>query len=139
MNELTRKLVEADKAVPSLSNKGMQDMIPTFVESQSKGEDHRCGSCNMRIVPNACTVVKGDIDMEQGVCLLWAKGQASKPEDRHEMQLPKEVVGYVEQKDKINCSTCKAYAETPRGGYCKVWEGKVGPGDCCIVWWPKES
>lgn len=126
-----KRLLEGKKS-KTLTDKGMKDMIPMFVKGQSADEDHKCGSCSMRVLPDRCTVVEGNISMERGTCLLWARGKASSSADEAEQRATKSAAGYVEA-DKVNCGSCAAYANE-YGGYCRVWGGKVKSGDCCVIW-----
>jgi hypothetical protein len=116
-----------------LTDKDMKAMMPLFVENTAP-PDHKCGGCFMR-VPVAggtagCTVVEGEINLDKGTCVYWAKGDASSIEDIHASRMSKETAGYVEHDGDINCGSCHHHND----GHCTLWMGDVKPGQCCISW-----
>lgn len=133
--ERYRQLTEG-KEPPVLSDAVIKKMIPMFVDS-TKLDDHKCGTCSMRIVgpdgKGRCTVMDGPIDLKKGVCTFWAEGEASTEAKIHEARMSKELAGYVETKspaDKIQCGTCRFFDK----GYCKLWMGSVKAEQCCIAY-----
>ena len=107
--------------------------IPFFVD-ETDPPDHKCGGCEHRIrLANGsytCLLVKQDIDLKRGTCLLWEKGpEKYKAEDIKPSRCTPGTAGYIEA-DLVNCSTCDHYS----AGTCLLWTGKVKPGQCCDVW-----
>lgn len=112
--------------------KNSQFDIPFFVDSTNP-PDHKCGSCEHRIRVGdkyTCLLVQKQIDLKRGTCLLWEHGEEKyKPEDIKPSRSTPETAGYIEA-DLVNCSTCDHYSY----GVCRLWSGKVLPGQCCDVW-----
>ncbi len=126
----------AGKKVSYLSDKVMKKMVPLFVD-KDKPDDHKCGSCFMRLAPNQCTVVEGAINFGQGVCSFWAEGNEAKVEDSKPEKMSYVTSGYVESPSiefKINCETCQHYQTQEKDGFCKLWAAKVKPGQCCMAY-----
>lgn len=135
-----QRLVEVFEGakIGPVTDEQLKESIPLFVEgSNNPKEDHKCGTCSMRVrFPDKaeCTIVEGTIDLKKGTCALWNRGPAASPKDISQCRVPKESAIY-EEADVINCSTCGAFDS----GFCRTWEGKVGKGECCIVWHPKKG
>ncbi len=109
--------------------------IPLYVDHSKDGlTDTKCGTCAMRLTsPSArfapCAIVEQQISLLRGTCNYWIKGPASSPDKASGSKMTKETAGYV-LRDKVVCSTCMHYGPN----YCKLWQAKVRPGDCCIAW-----
>lgn len=121
-----------------ITNRAMSAMIPHYVHAKDEGEDHKCGSCSMRVEIGEgdkayCTIVVGDISLMYGTCNYWAPdedGEGEPVENMHESKMSKETAGYVEVDGPVRCDTCDHYANE----YCRLWEGDVKAADCCTAW-----
>lgn len=118
-----------------LTDEAMKDMVPMFVNGD-QNSDHKCGTCSMRVEGDSplCTVVEGEINLNTGVCNYWSEGEASSKPDIHLVQMSKKNSGYVEFEGNINCSSCRAFNQDKKSGYCNLWLGVVDEGDCCMAW-----
>lgn len=135
--------VEPHKLVPLLKNEELQEMIPFFVKRKDGSDDHKCGSCSMRVVKkdgtSECTVMKrsGGISLTKGTCNYYASGDAAKEGDIRPARMSPDTAGYVETDKKVQCGTC-ALATSPF--YCGLWNGRFSdPGDCCAAWQEKKA
>jgi hypothetical protein len=120
----------AEEKPKPLTDKMMKDMMPLFSDDKDGITDHKCGACFMRFGGADCTIMEGGISYERGSCLYWAPGEEAKPEDAAPMRMTREDAGYVEADGEINCASCR-FVE---GGLCKLWNGTVDAGDCCMAW-----
>jgi len=128
---MKKKLLKRHKsAIKHLADTAVKKLIPMFVESGNSTADHKCGNCMFRVGKDQCALVKGKIDFKNGTCAWWAKGPAMK--ELKPVRMSQALSGYVTvgQGQKINCGTCKFFEK----GYCKLWQGAVHRGDCCMVW-----
>jgi hypothetical protein len=111
--------------------------IPFFVDS-TEPPDHKCGGCEHRVRNGdgyTCKLVDKNIDLKRGTCLLWEEGpEKYKLKDMSPSRVTPETAGYVEAAT-VNCGTCTHYSN----GICGMWEGKVEPGQCCVVWEKADS
>lgn len=125
---------KGEREAEPLTDAMMKKMMPLFVES-TKPDDHKCGSCSMRVEKEGdkgeCTVVDVPISLSKGVCLYWAKGDGASEEDVHESRMSREIAAYEEVDGKVQCGTCVHFQD---GRYCSLWMGKVKDGQCCISW-----
>ena len=96
-------------------------------------ENPRCGNCNMYLIGEKCTLVKGKIDPDNGDCNYWAYRRTQPPTtSTYEPSLTKEAAGYVEAKGGTRCGTCE-YSFSK--DLCKKVHGKINfQRGCCIRW-----
>lgn len=122
-----------DRSTKPLTDKMMKDMVPIFVDSEDPS-DHKCGVCSMRVPMEGeygCTIIEGPIKLELGTCRWWAHGDEAAADMIHETRMDKMRAGYIEAPAAdfpINCSTCQELDVE----YCKLWNGNVTPGQCCM-------
>jgi len=116
------------KKPPHLTDAGLKKIVPMFVESANNIADHKCGSCLFRVGKDQCAIMKGLISFRDGTCMFWAKGKAMPQVNL--IRMTKLGAGYVESSGKINCGTCVYFDN----GVCKLWNGSVHKGDCCMAW-----
>ena len=97
----------------------------------------KCGTCDMYILGRGCTMVKGDIDPKDGVCMFWSYRDTMPIVDKiYEPKLTKEESGYIIEKGGTHCASCKHFIEPNK---CEM-VGKNGDDDidgqtgCCIMW-----
>ena len=85
--ETTRKRMELAKSA------GYAESGPTFDPSGN----YLCGTCSFRLMPDKCAIVRGDIDMQTGGCIIYHHGPEfyDKPLAH---QFPQEQVVYTERK-----------------------------------------
>lgn len=100
----------------------------------------KCGNCNMLYEKDGkyyCTMVKGEIDADIGVCNYWSL-RKTQPDSKAEWDplLDKKEAGYVETAPS-KCGTCKFYKD-PRK--CEMVEGDIDPEfGCCTAWTPTKE
>jgi len=130
----------AREGADKLTNEMMTGMIPMFVESEGQDGDHKCSSCNMRVIVSdgedraECTIKHSGISLAKGTCAFWAEGEPAVKGDLSELRMDNGTAGYAEVKDaktKVQCGTCKAYVEA---SFCTVWKGNVEAWQCCMTW-----
>lgn len=128
---------------------GYAESGPTF----DPDGDYLCGTCKLRLEPDACVTVKGKISMTTGSCYQYVKGpqEFQKP---LEIQFDQDKAGYSERpNDKgFGCKRCE-YTEDAavkdsqgRDKFCKVWQMLIIGNACCYrndseddVWAPGQS
>ncbi len=130
---------------------GEYDIVPEADPKVTKQEfayvedktNPKCEACNMFIKEGEnnigkCTMVKGDINGEDGVCTFWGF-RRTKPKEGKEYKpmLSQEESGYIEYPNGSRCGTCKFRIE-PEG--CEMVEGQINMDTgCCIAWVPEED
>lgn len=130
---------------------GEYDVVPEADPKVTKQEfayvedktNPKCSACDMFIKEGEenigkCTLVKGDINGENGVCMFWAFRRTKPKEDKkYEPFLTKAEASYVETQGGTRCGTCK-FRKEPDG--CEMVEGQINmETGCCIAWMPDEE
>ena len=130
---------------------GEYDIVPEADPKVTKQEfayvedkhNPNCETCNMFIREGEnnigkCTMVKGDINGEDGVCMFWAYRRTKpKTNKEYEPMLSQEDAGYLETPNGTRCGTCK-FRIDPEG--CEMVEGQINmETGCCIAWTPDEE
>lgn len=101
--------------------------------------DYLCGTCDMRVLPNKCSRVEGDISMTEGSCKLYHIGEPE-GEPPMEKKFSKEEARYGEHKGGFGCKRCeyggKAAAPDADGreSWCSFWGMHIMPNACCAEW-----
>lgn len=97
----------------------------------------KCGTCDMYVYGRGCTLVKGDIDPKDGVCIYWSfRDTMPIPDKKYEPMMTQHEAGYIIEKGGTHCASCKHFKEPNK---CKM-VGKNGDEDingeygCCIMW-----
>lgn len=119
----------------------MRDMITMHASYSESGPTfdpegtYLCGACNMRVLPDRCTVV-GDvpISMTTGGCRRWHKG-APTGEELPKKSTP-DAVEYGEREGGFGCVRCEygvkaAVPDGARTTWCGFWGLRVKPNACC--------
>ena len=106
-------------------------------------ENPNCERCNMFIREGEnnigkCTLVEGEINGEDGVCMFWGYRRTKPIENKEYVpMLSQEESGYIETTGGSRCGTCKFRVE-PEG--CEMVEGLINmEKGCCIAWIPDEE
>lgn len=96
-------------------------------------ENPRCGNCNMYILGGKCTLVKGEIDPDDAVCMYWAFRRSQPLLDKdYKPHLTKQQSNYIEVKGGSRCGTCK-FRKGNDG--CMMVEGKINmETGCCLAY-----
>lgn len=102
-----------------------------FVDSKDD-VSHNCAACKFRVMPNACAIVKGVIDMDRGTCNYGVAGPAASKEDIGPASMDFYTAGYVLAPVgvKVQCGSCKFFQK----GDCILWEDSVDSRQCCAAW-----
>ena len=128
---------------------GYAESGPTF----DPDGDYLCGTCKLRLEPDACVTVSGKISMTTGSCYQYIKGdqEFKKP---FEIQFTQNKAGYSERSnDKaFGCKNCEYSEEAKikdskgRESWCQFWNMGIIPEACCYrsdseddVWAPGEN
>lgn len=100
-----------------------------------------CGTCEERIMDNACRWVSGKISMTAGSCRLYAHGPDESEKEPAPIQLTQIEAQYGERPETkaFSCSRCQfgAKAKKPDGdgrpSWCSFFGVHVEPSACCAM------